>query len=267
MKLVFIFLTIALLSSCTSSPSLNEIELKNEPVSVSREKAELYYSIGTSLEENLMIEKAIENYQHAIKILPEHEESRFALGKLLLKRGFKQEGLKEVKKALEANPAYTEARNFLVRYYLLKTRNISAAKKLIDKSIEDLTYTNQEETWALKLKVDLRVGGKELAMKSALKTSTIPALNCENRLSISSSFYKMGLLALALNSARDADRLCAETENADRLSYLKGLIFIRKKNLFVAEKILNGISTEDKKLKPKLIKAQIFVRKKINSGL
>jgi len=104
-------------------------------------------------------------------------------------------------------------------------------------------------------------------MESAVKASSIPALNCSNRLSIATSFYKMGLYNPALHSARKADKLCAETANQNRVAYLKGLIFVKKRNLFVAEKIFKGIDSSDSKLKSKLTKAQIFVRKKINSGM
>jgi len=267
MKKVLIFLYSLYLIGCSTGPSLNEIELRNEPVSVKKEKADLYYSIAKSLEENLMVEKAIENYQEALKILPDHFESHFFLGKLLLKRGFKSEGLNKIKKSLSLNPDYTEARNFLTGYYLSSPQTYIEAKKLIDKSVEDLTYQNQEETWSLKLRADYKVGGKKLALKSAIKAASTPPINCFNRLSIASSFYKMGLLGPALHSARSAGELCTDAEAVNRVSFLKGLIFIKKRNLFVAERILNGIDTGDKRLKNKLTKAQIFVRKKINAGM
>lgn len=214
-----------------------------------------------------MVERAIENYQEALSIMPDHYESRYALGRVLLGRGFKKEGLKEVRKSLSINPGYTDARNFLVSYYLTKPKTYKLAKKLIDESAKDLTYRNQEETWSLKLRADLKVGGKKLALKSAVKTASLPPGSCRNRFSIASSFYKMDLLGPALNSARKAGVLCLNTEYENRVSYLKGLIFIKKRNLFVAEKILNEIETKDKRLKSKLTKAQIFVRKKINSGM
>lgn len=267
MKRTLAILAVLNILGCVSAPTMNEIELRNEPVSVKTEKADLYHSIAQSMEENEMLEKAIENYQEALKVYPDHFESHFFLGKILLRRGFKAEGLKGVRRSLSVNPKYTEARNFLARYYLLKSRDYKNAKKLIDQSVRDLTYQNQEESWALKLRVDFKVGGKKLALKSAVKTASIPALNCENRLSIATSFFKMGLMGPALDSARKADGLCAETANQGRVAYLKGLIFIKKRNLFVAEKIFNGIDTSDSKLKAKLTKAQIFVRKKINSGM
>jgi tetratricopeptide (TPR) repeat protein len=267
MKKALIFLFSINLISCSSGPSLNEIELRNESVSVKREKAELYYSIAKSLEENSMVEKAIENYQEAIKILPSHFESHYSLGKLLLIRGFKNEGLKKIQYSLALNPKFTEARNFLIKYYLSSPKTYKLAQKLADESVKDLTYANQEETWALKLRTDLKTGGKQLALKSAVKAASIPPTNCLNRLSIASSFYTMDLLGPALNSARSASKLCLDVEDLNRLSFLKGLIFIKKRNLFVAEKILNKIDTQDKKLKNKLTKAQIFVRRKINSGM
>lgn len=267
MNKILIFLSAVVLVSCSSRPSLNEIELRNEPISIKKEKAELYFSIAQSLEENGMTEKAIENYQEALKIMPNHYESRYSLGRVLLARGFKSEGLKEVNRSLAINAKYTKARNFLVSYYLSSPKTYEKAKQLVDESVKDLTYQNQEETWSLKLRADLKVGGKELALKSAIKTASIPAVSCKNRFSIASSFYKMDLLGPALNSARAAYDLCYNSDYVNRVSYLKGLIFIKKRNLFVAEKILNEIDTEDKKLKIKLTKAQIFVRKKINSGM
>ena len=267
MKIVLSVLCSLFFFGCSTSPSVNEIELRNEPVSVKKEKAELYHSIGQSLEENNRIEQAIENYQEALKILPSHAESRFSLGRVLLRRGFKKEGLEEIKRSLRLDSGFTRARNFLVSLYLKSPKNYSAAKKLIDQSVEDLTYINQEETWALKLKTDLKVGGVQLALKSAVKTASIPAINCSNRLSIATSFYKMNLLGPALDSARKADKLCVEDSFSSRVSFLKGLIFVKKRNLFVAEKIFNQIETDDSKLKSKLTKAQIYVRRKINSGM
>jgi|GEM_PF-3184835 len=269
MKNLFNLICILLSLGCSSTPSLtmNELELKNEPASVKREKADLYYSIAQSMEENEMVERAIENYQEALKILPKHAESHFSLGKLLLKRGFKKEGLKEIHYSIKINSRYTEAQTFLARYYMRSAKTYKTSKKLIDQAVKDITYENQEEVWSLKLSIDLKVGGKSLAAESAVKASSIPALNCGNRLSIATSFYKMGLLNPALHSARKADSLCTETANSNRVTYLKGLIFIKKRNLFVAEKIFNGIETSDSKLKSKLTKAQIFVRKQIKSGM
>jgi len=130
---------------------MNELELKNEPISVKREKADLYYSIAQSMEENEMLEKAIENYQEALKILPKHAESHFSLGKLLLRRGFTKEGLKEIHQSIAIDKKYTEAKNFLVAYYLRHSKTYKLSKKLIDQSVKDITY----EQWSQPLKLHL----------------------------------------------------------------------------------------------------------------
>lgn len=234
---------------------------------VQTEKSNLYFSIGQSYEENKMVERAIENYQEALKIKPNNAEAHFSLGKILLRRMFVERGLAHIQKAIEFKERYTEARNFLAAYYFYEQKNYKQAKIIIDESAKDLIYENQEETWSLKLKLDLLTGGKKLARKSIPKVISLPHKICVHRLSIATSLYKMDLLDMSLRSARLASEICVDTERKERVAFLKGLIFVKKKNLFVAEKIFKGIETKNKKFRKRLMKAQDFVRRRINSGM
>lgn len=261
-----IFLILMFLASFVGCASGNRPDKETSKLSISKEKADLYFSIAQSYEENGFFEKAIENAQEALKIDSEHAQVHFFLGKLLIKKGFLEEGLVSVKKALKHNTKYTKARNFLADYYIAKLKRHKAAKILVDQSAKDLIYENQEETWALKLKLDLFLGGKALASKSVLKAAAIPPAHCKHRLSIARSLYKMNLLDPALNSARAASKLCP-VRHAARIDFLKGLVFVKKQNLLVAEKIFREIETDNVKLKKQLVKAQNFVRRKINSRM
>lgn len=262
MKFILL-LTFSLFAGCSSISKTDQKTSEN----IEHEKANLYFSIGKSYEENKRFEKAIENYQEALKIEPAHSETHFVLGKLLLKRQFIKEGLSHLKLAIRFNPKYTEARNFLAFYNFHKFKKYKTAKVLIDESAKDLIYRNQEETWSLKLKLDSILEGRSAALKSIPKVASLPQRNCVYRLDIAQTLYKLNLFNLALKSSRAADTLCLDSNEKNKIAYLKGLIFIKKNNLLVAEKILNGINTNNGNLKRKLNKARSFVRKQINDGI
>lgn len=260
---IILLLSFSLLVSCSSVQKSDQKTSQK----IEQEKANLYLSIGKSFEENKLFEKAIENYQEALKIDGTHSETHFVLGKLLLKRQFIKEGLSHLESAVDADDKYTEARNFLASYNFYKFKKYKVAKDLIDQSIKDLTYTNQEETWSLKLKLDLILKGRAYALKSVPKVMSLPKKSCAYRLDIAQTLYKMSMFNLSLSSSRAANDLCLSSREKNKIAYLKGLIFIKKKNLLVAEKIFNGIDAESDSLKKKLNKAQSFVRKQINDGI
>lgn len=232
-----------------------------------QEKSNLYFSIGQSYQGHGRAEDAIENYQEAIAVDPKNSKAHFYLGKLLLDKKFTADGIKEIKRAVEIDVKYTEARNFLAYLYYDDLKKFYKAKQLIDKSAEDLTYQNQEETWALKLKIDNRFLGKKALITTAPKVLALKAKSCVHRLDIAKTLYKMSLYGRSLVSARLADKLCTLKRDKDRIAFLKGLIFIKRNDYLVAEKILDGISPKGNRFQRLLRRTRTAVRKKINSGI
>ncbi len=214
-----------------------------------------------------MIGEAVENYQESIKVDPTNSKARFALGKLLLDKKFTARGVAQIEKAVSINPNYTEARNFLAYFYYKKFKDFKKSKRLIDISAEDLTYWNQEESWALKLKLDYKLLGKRKIRKTALRVLALEAKDCEHRLDIAQTFYRMSFYEKALESARLADKLCVESKDKSHVAFLKSLIFIKKNDYLVAEEILRGISSQSESFKKILDRTKTAVRKKINSGI
>ncbi len=256
---------IGLLSSCVSPSQKNTFVV--EEVAPREEKSNLYFSIGQSYQSHGRIEDAIENYQEAISLDPGNHKAHFAMGKLLLKKQFIKEGIAEIKKAVSLDKKYTEARNFLAYFYYNKLKKFYKAKILIDESARDLTYLNQEETWALKLKIDNRFLGKKALMLTAPKVLALKAKSCVHRLDIAKTLYKMSLYEKALASTRLADRICFSKKNKNRIALLKGLIFVKRSNYLVAEKILSGVSPDTESFEKVLRETRTAIRKKINSGM
>ncbi len=263
MKIVILALLV--LTSCMS-PRIDEGFLKEE-VNLTKEKSDLYFSIGRNYQDRNMTGEAIENYQEAITIDPTNSRAHFALGKLLLDKKFTDRGIAQIEKAVLVNPTFTEARNYLAYLYYKKFKNFKKAKRMIDVSVEDLTYWNQEESWALKLKLDYKLLGKRKIKNTALKVLALKAQNCVHRLDIAQTFYKMSFYKKALESARLADNLCLEAKEKAHVAFLKGLIFIKKNDYLVAEEILRGIAPESESFKKMLDRTKTAVRKKINSGI
>ncbi len=264
-QVVFLSLSLLLLFGCvgTSQGTLSAFE---DDQDITKEKSGLYLSIGKSYEENALPEQAIQSYQDAIETDPTNHEAHFSLGKVLIKRGFKEKGIKSIKRALKENPEFTKARNFLAYLYYDQYKEVDVAQKLIDESAEDLTYLNQEETWALKLEIDFKTNALKKNLASSLnKVFALTPKDCTARLRIVKTLYQMNLYGTALGAARNADDICVTSKNKNSLAFLKSLIFIKKKNFLVAEKMLNDIKPDDKKFEKLLNTTKTAVKKKINS--
>lgn len=250
---------------CASAPTSNNgFFAETEDLTI--EKSGLYLSIGKSYEENGQPESAIESYQQSVSINPKNHEAHFYLGKVLLSKSFEKRGIASIEKAFAVNPKYTEARNYLAYLYYDKYKNVKRAHKLINESAEDLVYFNQEETWALKLELDFKNKTSKKSLVSSLdKIFALRPRDCTSRLRIVKTLYKMSLYGTALGAARNAGGICAMPSQQNNLAFLKGLIFIKKKNYLVAEKMLNDIAPENKKFEKRLNNAKTIVRRKINS--
>ncbi len=263
MKAVLIVLLV--LSGCVSS-QIKKGFLKDD-VDLTKEKSDLYFSIGRNYEDHERLEDAIKNYQEAIKIDFNNSQAHFYLGKLLLEKGFIHEGVAQVEKAVLVNLRYTEARNFLANLNYTKLKNYKKAKALVDESVKDLTYQNQEESWSLKLKLDHQFLSGRALKETLRKTLALKPKVCKHRLDIAHTLYKMSLYESALKSARMVDGLCFKLKEKNKAALLKGLIFIKKNDYLVAEQILRNISFKDEKFHKMLNRVKTAVRKKINLGI
>ncbi len=261
----FSLIVLLVLSGCVNT-QIKEDFLKGN-IDLTKEKSNLYFSIGKSYQDHQRLEDAINNYQEAIKIDFNNYQAHFYLGKLLLEKGFISEGVREVEKAILVNSRYTEARNFLANLNYTRFKNYKKAQELVDESVKDLTYQNQEESWSLKLKLDQQfLSGK--ALKQTLrKVLALKPKVCEHRLDIAYTLYKMSLYENALKSARMIDRMCFELEEKNRAAFLKGLIFIKKNDYLVAEQIFKNISSKNEKFHKMLNRVKTAVRKRIDLGI
>ena len=64
-------------------------------------------------EKTRSLDKAISYLQSGVKICPASEKLHFNLGRLFVGRGKQDLGLLHLKRALELNPKYAEAREFV----------------------------------------------------------------------------------------------------------------------------------------------------------
>lgn len=262
-KLYTLIAFFLLLQACTGiqeTPFMEGSELSQKEKK--QQRAELYFSMGKSFVDHGRPIEATENFQTALSYEPNHYRARFALGKILIKRGFLSLGLENIKKTLEIKEDYTEARNFLA-YYYYKNSNFKKAKELVDISAQDLVYKNQEETWSLKLKTDAVYLSPKKLKPTIIKALSTPVISCLYRTDLAKTLYKFKHYDLSLAAARQADDICIEANQKNHLAFLKGLIFIKKKNFFVADKIFSKIKTQDEKLKNSIANTKHALRNKM----
>jgi two-component system, chemotaxis family, chemotaxis protein CheY len=74
-----------------------------------------YIELAMAFENAMSLEKAIACLKDAINECPMSERIRYHLGRLLLRRGKTQEGVEELKRAVEINPNYTDALELLAQ--------------------------------------------------------------------------------------------------------------------------------------------------------
>lgn len=230
-----------------------------------REKSDLYTSIGKSYERRARFTSATESFQEAIKQDATNAEAHFLLGRVLLKRRFSDKGLKYIQKALQIKPDYTKARNYLAYLYYNKFKK-QKAYDLISQSSEDLVYFDQEETWALKFKLDRLFLDPIESRKTGLKAASTKPIKCVNRMSIVKDLMGLKLYSYALSSARLGEKVCRTKEERARLAFLKSHIFIRRGHYLVARDILSKIETEDNKLKNQIPNLMMSIHKKLKGS-
>lgn len=107
----------------------DEIALWSDVSSKSPRKARARYNLGFSYFNNGNLEKAIEEFQSALKINPYYIDASYSLGNVYLQKGQIEKAAIEYRNTIRLNPMHVEARNNLGVIYLQQGQ--------IDKALEE----------------------------------------------------------------------------------------------------------------------------------
>lgn len=264
-SLVFLISSLFIFTSCvtTTTKEVDGFAIEEQTEKTKRiEKSDLYLSMGQNFEDHGKITQATESYQKSLEYYPENHKTHFILGKLLLNRGFASEGLKSIQKAIEINPSFTKAYNYLAYYYYKRGKKKIAYQYILESS-KDLVYENQEQTWALKFNLERQLKKYDELWDTFYKAySTLPR-DCALRSMIAHNLAVLNKKELALSALNQAKGLCRKPDDLARLSFIKSIVYYKNGDYAVAKDILEGLNPRDNKLKKRVPKLLMSLEKKM----
>lgn len=252
MKVIsLIFLTLFLISC--SGPQKKALD-KND--GFDNKKASILTSIANNYAENGLLTKATEGYFEAIEANPRFAPARYFLGQALVMRGFKEKGMAQVKKSLQIQPSFTQARLFLARHHFSE-KNYKKAYYHSKYASKDLIYPNPEEAWVLVAKSLSKLKLKPEAKKIAKQALATRPRNCMTRRDLAKVLVDLDQTNSALVAIEQANELCTEREQKQNLTYLRALALYKMNKLHASrstlERIRSGkLNSDIEKLVPKL---------------
>lgn len=110
----------------------------------SEKRALLYYQIGNDLLEQQNYPEALVNLLKAEKLAPDHPQIMNALGMLYFYREKYDTSVNYIRRAITADPTFTDARTNLGRVYIAQGKYKKAVFE-IKKAMKDLTYSHPEK--------------------------------------------------------------------------------------------------------------------------
>jgi len=111
-----------------------EIALKNAS-RINPQDTEIYKSLGALYLKQGKLKEAEDIYSLIVSLAPRDPAAHFYLGTVLCGLGKDHLCEKEVKRALELDPDYCQALNFLGYEYVLKNQNLREAERLLNRAV------------------------------------------------------------------------------------------------------------------------------------
>ncbi len=211
-KFLFLLLILSFLGCATSSPDLEK-------------QGRLYLQLGTSQLSRGIYPQALESLLRAEAILPDNPKVQNNLGLAYYVRKKTKKAKHHIRRAVELDPGYTEARNNLSRIltehgqYKLAIKHLLIAKK-------DLTYPSPEKTLAnfgytyfeaKKYKKALKY--LKLSLKSHRK-------DCNSYTYYGRSLYELKKYVLASKALSNASNICT-AQRSETSKYYNALSQIK----------------------------------------
>ncbi len=112
-----------------------EISLKNAS-RINPKNIDIYKNLGQLYLGEKKFDAAIEAYQIVLNVSPQDSSAHFYLANIYELKGEKAKTEAELKKALELNPDYHEALNYLGYFYAEENKNLDQAEALVKKALE-----------------------------------------------------------------------------------------------------------------------------------
>ena len=200
----------------------DDIGFWKDVISKSPHKERGHNNLGTAYSAKGLMDQAIDQYQTALKIEPDHAEAHNNLGTVYFKKDLLNEAIEHLKAALKTNPDYADAHNNLGSIYL--------KQGLTDEAIVHLDT-------ALKLKPSLAAVHSNLGAAYSRKGMFDEAIaqyhialdtepdNAAVHFNLANSYFKKDLTDEAIAEFRAA--LQTDPENA-LTHYSIGMVFMKK---------------------------------------
>ncbi len=177
MKILFTVLLTTILFSCSSQKTNNK-----------KDKAEIYFSHGTSHLLKGNYSQALSNLIKAKKLAPERSDVTNNLGMAYYFKKKKNRALKYIKKAIKLDPKNTEAKANLATIYL-EAKKYKKARKVYEEVLEDFTYTRQHQIYYNLGKLEMKLGRTKKAKQFFKLSLKEYKYNCN-------SLFQLGSISL-----------------------------------------------------------------------
>ncbi len=188
-----------------------------------KEEAQLHLQIGSAHLSQGNYPQALRELLIAEKLDPKNPVVQNNLGLAYFVRERLQEAEVHLQRALALDPAYTEARNNLVRILIERTR-YDEARKEIAVVLADLTFPTPEKAWFNNGLIEFYTQNYTEAKESFSKALNVSREDCETHNFYGRSLYELKQFDNAAKALDQAVRFCQKSQ-IDEPHYYSALTY------------------------------------------